>query len=271
MTVPLVRRLGEIGRVTIAARTEAMADIFRGLSEVAQVEVLGLRHGQAWQRHRRLVRELRPDLYVVPFPSNRWQYALLAATSCAGRVVMHDYPVGRLRALRFLPGLVRTMTLVAADRGLHDVVQNLRLLRGLGLDDAPHELPVFPLDESMREQVRGQLAPLHLSEELIVLQPGCGDTPVGRAKRWPAQKFSQLADALVERGRSVVIIEGPDERGVGRQIAAAARSRPPVIELSGPLARSAALLELAGLYVGNDSGLAHIAAAVGTPPVTIFA
>src|SRR5690606_5232877 len=106
MTVPLVQRLATLGRVTVAARTPPIADVFRGLGEEIDVEVLGTNPAAAWRQHRRLARSIRPEWFVVPFPSNRWQYALLAAASGARRVVMHDYPVGRLRALRFLPRLV---------------------------------------------------------------------------------------------------------------------------------------------------------------------
>lgn len=282
MAVPLVRRLGRLGQVTVAARTGAMADVFRGLPEVRAVEVLGAGPVEALRSHRRIVRRLRPDLYVVPFPSNRWQYALLATMSGARRVVMHDYPVGAVRALRFLPRRLRNATLIPAERGVHDVVQNLRLSEALGAGGGV-EPPFFPLDDSDRAQGQRLLGramsgglPRVTSDKtrgskLVLLQPGCGDTPVGRAKRWPAENFAQLADELVDRGHAVAVIEGPDERGLGRQVSSLVSSHPPVIELEGPLRYAAALFEMADLYVGNDSGLAHVSAAVGTPPVTLFA
>ena len=69
----------------------------------------------------------------------------------------------------------------------------------------------------------------------------------------------------------MVLLEGPDERGVADEILA---GRPPsgvaVFQLAGPLAEAAALLERAALYVGQDSGLAHLAAAVGRPAVALF-
>lgn len=294
MTVPLVRALGRIGQVTVAARTEAIADVFRGLDEIAAVVVLGAGYMDAWRRHRRLASELRPDLYVVPFPSNRWQYSLLAAASASRRVIMHDYPVGGVRALRFVPRLLKKVTFMPAERGIHDVVQNLRLLgalsrvsttRGLAgvAPDAVIQPPVMFINDDDRAAAHQQLERALASgnstqrtthngqRTFIALQPGCGDTPVGRAKRWPVENFAQLADALAERQREVIVIEGPDERGVGQQISALATSHPRVIELAGPLKHAAAILERAALYVGTDSGLAHVAAAVGTPPVTLFA
>ncbi len=270
MTVPLVRRLARLGRVTIAARTRPIADVFQDLPEPVDVEVLGAAPAGAWRMHRRLARSLRPDWYVVPFPSNRWQYGLLAATGGAPRLVMHDYPVGRLRALRFVPRLLRDLRLVPAQRGIHDVTQNLSLLAGLDADPGEPDPPIFPLGREQLDEA-ARLLSRRVEEGFIAIQPGCGNTPVGRAKRWPAARFAELADILAQRRRPVLVLEGPDERGVGHEVSRLARSHPPVLELGGPLSRSAGVLQQAALYVGNDSGLAHVAAAVGTPPVTLFA
>src|SRR5204862_7708779 len=68
-------------------------------------------------------------------------------------------------------------------------------------------------------------------------------------------------------GPRVVLVEGPDEAGVAKEILQNGR----IIRLTGPLGESAALLERAELYVGSDSGLAHLAAAVGTRAITLFA
>ncbi|HEY0009163.1 MAG TPA: hypothetical protein VGB55_10605, partial [Tepidisphaeraceae bacterium] len=76
----------------------------------------------------RQTRALKPEIYLVPFPSNRWQYNILAAASGAKRVVMHGYPIGRFSALGFLH-----RRRLPAERGLHDVKQNLRLLTALDL------------------------------------------------------------------------------------------------------------------------------------------
>lgn len=308
MAVPLVRELCRRGQLTIAARTHAIADVFSGLPALAGIEVLGSGYRGAWRRHRRIAGALRPELYVVPFPSNRWQYSLLAAASGAQRVVMHGYPVGGVRALQFLPAMRQNVTLVPAVRGIHDVVQNLRLLEAIdGAGSGEVEPPSMHVSDADRAAA-GQLLRKALKEPgphrpatepgpaatnnqsptpgigalsarrngqppfgFVALQPGCGDTTVGRAKRWPVEKFAQLADELAARGCEMVIIEGPDERGVGHQISRVCRTCPPVIELSGRLGVAAALLEAAALYVGTDSGLAHVAAAVGTAPVTLFA
>ena len=275
MAVPMVRQVkrgrGAPGdaRVTVLARTKAMAEVFRRLPEADEVLVTGAgakgnARGVAWTRHR------RPDVYLVPFPSNRWQYSLLAAASGAKRRLLHGYPVGHWRAMHFLPA-----TRVPARRGIHDVVQNLDLLRELGIEPRYDEAPTFTLNDEDRaradELLRG--AGLDPGDRPVVVHAGSARTVLAQAKRWPAANYARLITALDQRyAGGVVLVEGPDEAGVADEIRNAAGGTLPatVVRLGGPLGDAAALLERAALYVGSDSGLGHLAAAVGTTPVTIF-
>src|SRR5439155_18391030 len=71
----------------------------------------------------------------------------------------------------------------------------------------------------------------------------------------------------------IVLLEGPDEQGVAGQILGECSDGLGLdqLKLTGGLGDAAAVLARGALYVGSDSGLAHLAAAVGTPAVTIFA
>jgi ADP-heptose:LPS heptosyltransferase len=194
---------------------------------------------------------------------------MLALFSGAGRRVLHSYPVGYWRAMHFLPS-VR----VPAERGIHDVQQNLRLLSAIGIEPEAPEAPSFVLRDEDR-----QAAGRRLGEPIpapIIIHAGSAQTILARAKRWPVESYARLIEHLTtEFGDRVVLIEGPDEAGVAEEIRGAigptAAAHPAIVRLSGPLAEAAALLETAALYVGSDSGLAHLAAAVGTRAVTIFA
>jgi ADP-heptose:LPS heptosyltransferase len=270
LAVPLVRQLGrgvERCHITIIARTAAMAEVFRRLPEVREVrlmrpEALGMALGV------RLVP--RPDLCLIPFPSNRWQYYMLALASGARQRLLHSYPVGRLAALGCLPA-----TRLPAVRGLHDVVQNLFLLRPLGIEPNLDDAPNFPLLPAERQRVGELLAGAGLPADSrpIVIHAGSANTVLAAAKRWPPDRYAALIEALRRLfPEPVLILEGPDELGVAEAIGRfCGPNRPAVLPLRGPLAEAAAVLERAVLYVGTDSGLAHLAAAVGTPPVTLFA
>ena len=262
LTVPLLRQLktsGAAGRLTVLALGGAIADVCGRLPEVDEVikarSTKELRH----------VRKARADVVLLPFPANRWQYRLLASFSGAPKVVTHRYPTGQLAGLALLPKLAgKDVHTIDALPGRHDVLQNLDLVRAFGVTPEPAS-PVFPLGDSERETAGESL------RGSIVIQPGCGDTVVGRKKRPPIEFFAKLAEAIAAAGHWPVLIEGPDERGVGDDVAKAASGTIEVHPLLGSLGESAAALSTAACYVGVDSGLAHVSAAVGTPAVTLFA
>jgi heptosyltransferase-2 len=105
----------------------------------------------------------------------------------------------------------------------------------------------------------------------VVLAPGAA---YGGAKRWPARHYAALARELNRRsGHQIVLAGGPDDRTLGQQIVAMSGLGPPaLIVLCGETDLSTSLGIIAGCagFVGNDSGPAHIAAALGRPGVTLF-
>ena len=99
----------------------------------------------------------------------------------------------------------------------------------------------------------------------VALAPGA----VGPSKRWPSASYAALAGRLAAEGKVVWVIGGPGEHALAAEIVAAAPDR--VCDLTGPDLRNAILaLAAAQAAVSNDSGLLHVAAAIGTPAVGIF-
>ncbi len=101
----------------------------------------------------------------------------------------------------------------------------------------------------------------------VVIHPGSGGYSL--ARRWDAEKFAAVADRLHEEcGAQMVLVgsAGDDTNAVKTAI------KTPPIDLGGQtsLAQLAVVLRAADLFIGADSGVMHIAAAVGTPVVAIF-
>jgi heptosyltransferase-3 len=97
---------------------------------------------------------------------------------------------------------------------------------------------------------------------IACLGPGAG-TP---RRMWPASRFGELGRALRDRFDGVVVLGSPAEAGLCGEVAARAQG----VSFAGqPLPVTAALLANASLYVGNDSGLAHLAAAQGCTAVSV--
>jgi ADP-heptose:LPS heptosyltransferase len=104
------------------------------------------------------------------------------------------------------------------------------------------------------------------SAPFVVLHPG---TSVP-ARAWPAERFAETARLLAGAGLAVVVTGAPSERALTRYVAAVA---PEVVDLGGgtSLAELAAVLEAAATVVVGNTGPAHLAAAVRTPVVSLFA
>jgi len=100
---------------------------------------------------------------------------------------------------------------------------------------------------------------------VAALAPGA----VGPSKRWQAASYVEVARELGRDGMAVWVLGGPDERDLANQIVTEAGDH--VRDLTGPDLRNAILaLAAADLAISNDSGLLHIAAALGTPTIGIF-
>jgi heptosyltransferase II len=99
----------------------------------------------------------------------------------------------------------------------------------------------------------------------VALAPGA----VGPSKRWPAAYYADLARRLTAEGMRVWIVGGPTEKDLAGEIVSADPVN--VRDLTGRDLRNAILaLAAADVAVSNDSGLLHVAAALGTPSIGIF-
>jgi ADP-heptose:LPS heptosyltransferase len=101
---------------------------------------------------------------------------------------------------------------------------------------------------------------------LVMLHPGAG----GATKRWAVEAFAEVAERLVDSfGAEVVVHEGPADHDP--VAALRARLRVPALHLIDPsLEALAGAMHHAALWIGNDSGVSHLAAAVGTPTLALF-
>ena len=131
--------------------------------------------------------------------------------------------------------------------------------RDLGADPSP-----TPPDLVSTAQELAEARPWvdRLGPGFLALHPGSG----APAKNWPAERFAELAKWLAGE-RPWLLVEGPaDEEAAGPL-----RANPRAVTASGLPARVlGAILAQAGLYVGNDSGVTHLAAAFGAPTLALF-
>ena len=110
-----------------------------------------------------------------------------------------------------------------------------------------------------------QAASVH-AEGAVVMAP----SSVWATKRWPESRWSELVNALHDRGEHVLLLGGPSDEALLHSIAKGARKAPKVVAGQLNLLGSAALMSKAKVVVSNDSAPLHMAGAVGTPVVGVF-
>jgi heptosyltransferase-2 len=152
---------------------------------------------------------------------------------------------------------------------LHQVDYYLNLLFPMGIKrNATRGKLVPAADEKETAAKRLSAAGWSREQPLVALCPGAS---YGPAKRWPANRFSELTKLLIaDRGVTVVLLGGSEEQAFGREFPKEASGR--LVNLMGrtTLREAMALLAISDVAIANDSGLLHLAAAVGAPVIALF-
>jgi len=211
----------------------------------------------AFSEHRALAERLRAEHYgdalIMP---RTWKSAL---APCLAGIARRTGFVGEMRF-----GLINDLRF--GEKALPRMVDRCAALALPKRAAPPPQWPlpqlVVPRDVLPAWRQRIGLAPD--GRPAAVLAPGA----VGASKRWPATAYGELAGRLAAQGFAVWIVGGPDEKALAAEIGA---GRAHVHDLTGPDLRNAILaLAAAAVAVSNDSGLLHVAAAIGTPSIGIF-
>jgi ADP-heptose:LPS heptosyltransferase len=169
----------------------------------------------------------------------------------------------------------------------HRVLDELapRRLVAFGCPAAGHDGPDWTAEEhEVRRWCRLVESELHVRTDPANLQLGAPTTPPAvydavvihpgaayPSRRWPPERFTEVARWVSRRGHTVVVTGGPDEVEVAEEVCHAA-GLPPSAVLAGrtDLRELAALVAAARLVVCGDTGVAHLASAYSTASVVLF-
>lgn len=147
-----------------------------------------------------------------------------------------------------------------------EVLRNLGLARLVGcrwLDDTLE----FPVLEADRAEASALLRDSADDMPIIGIHAGAK----APSRRWPPERFAILADTLVERfGARIVLTGTAEDAPIALAVRSHMRHTPLDLAAKTSLGGLAAVIERMRLFIGNDSGPAHLAEAVGTPSLTLF-
>ena len=226
---------------------------------------------------------------VSPFDDPAWSALFtadppersgLAHETCAGASVVAWLGDSSGEARRNLLALGAASVAVAAGKpntsaGAHASLQLAGALAQIGyrapqsLAELSDSLPALCPSDACNAKAEGWLRARSMDTgAFVAVHPGAG----GATKRWPTASFAILLQRLVAGGYSPLLIEGPQDADVTRETLAACC----LPHTSIPVASGFSIEDLAALlarcvaFVGNDSGVAHLAGIVRCPTVAIF-
>ena len=269
----VLRRAFPRAHVTVLARPW-VADVFEANPDVDRLWVS--EENRSVRRFREIAARMRGEGFDlgIALPNSFGSALLLAAGGVRRRVGYSRDGRGWLLTDRVsvTPEILRA----------HQVEYYLNLLRGVCEVDGQARELVVPGAPDAAGRVREALADKGVAgvsaseggaagngaRPLVGLCPGA---TFGTAKRWLPERFAAVADYAADKYRAQVVIVGSGgEREVGEEVARHARTRVAVLSGLFPLRGVIALCSHLRLFVTNDSGLMHVAAARGVPIVAIF-
>lgn len=152
---------------------------------------------------------------------------------------------------------------------VHQVEYYLSILKAAGLK-AESRNPVLYLSKKDIGKAENLMQQQGISKNDFVLGISPGAI-FGNAKRWPFERFAKISDWASEKwGAKVIILGSRKEKDIGNKIAGIMRNKAADFCGTTSLGEAMGLIALCGFFVTNDSGLMHVAAALGIPTLAIF-
>ena len=262
MLLPSLKLLKEhlpCASITLVVRSRAAAGFLKGLCAADDIMACDYSVQDTLLSKLAFISKIRArrfDIAINTFPSARPDKALLCLLSGAGVKISNGYHA-------CLTGILLSFCdfRIPVDKGLHDIEQNIRLLSPLGIGTGGMDGLPIPQITAPGQNNSGKFT--------VGIHPGSSREFGMPLKRWPAEKFASLARRFVEDGRArVLVFIGPDDEDAVFE--AGEKYRDDIIFVRKPITEIPAEISNCGLFVGNDSALVHISAALGVPTIAIF-
>ena len=224
--------------------------------------VIALERGGLMARAR-VARELRSANYDVVYNLHGGTTAtfLTRATGAPHRVGFRTYQYAQLHNHQAPSPL-----LLWGQQKTHSVEQQLALLGWTGVPVTDRPRTELGVDPEAAEAINQRLGSVGLHDRKIALvHPAAAFA----TKQWATENFARVVEFLAERSFAPVALVAPHENEL--LVNLLAQTSVPILSFDDlTLPEVTALAARSQLFVGNDSGIAHIASAVGTPSVVVF-
>lgn len=248
----------------------AVAGINPDLDRVYYLDDRRIFHGRFWAKALEVIRvawKLRRERYDIGFNFHRdWRFTIiLFLAGCRRRIGFAHGPVsaGHGRTLRLLTDAVA----VAGIK--HHIFHYCDLLKVLDIICLDFKM-AFPLEDGAAEAAATKFLAADPGAYVVLAPGGAANVKEEmESRRWPGENFAALAGLLLGSGSRVVLVGSGSDAAIAARIKTA---QPAAVDLTDrtSLAEAAAVMKGARWVVCNDSGLMHLAAAVGGRVISLF-
>ncbi len=270
MQLPTIRELKKAHpawHITLAVAprgTRALAEAEPSIDEVIEIHTKA-----SLSTHAKQVLQLRKrhfDIGIVLSPGQLLKSAAYLRFAGIPMRIGNTYPLqNNQHSQLFLTDTVRE------DPNLHDIEQNIRLLEHLGIQPAPVPYYSLTIPEENKQEAEKITKSLPSGASYVGMHAGCA--PGFEWKRWPLERFAEVAKKLIEDHPDVriLVFGGKDEEKQNQDLVQMINTDSKIASIvSAPLLTTAAVMQTCRLFLSNDSGLMHIAAALNVPTIGLF-
>ncbi len=213
------------------------------------------------------LRKEKYDISINVYPMNRFEYNMVSLLAGAKMRLGHLYNHQNLKNLNFLH-----TKKIKEDDNLHNVVENIHLLKFLGIEteDIPGLSITVPEEVSRFAKEWLKDNSLKESDFIIGFHPGSSTLKNHINKRWLPEYFASLGNRLIDKyNPKILLLGGPEEEDLRNSINKLINNTGIVVKTD-ELLKTIAIMKYCKLFISNDTALMHIASALKLNIVSIY-
>ncbi|MFA6995149.1 MAG: glycosyltransferase family 9 protein [Patescibacteria group bacterium] len=262
--------------VDVACMFSGVEYVFNHNEKINKIYRLSLYSGNKWQGFKQLL-SLRKEKYnisILAFPCYRREYNFVHWLVGAKKRIAHKFNKGFYREFHFL-----NTDLVEVDESDHNVINNLNLLKPLGInwqdrfkkEDLHYVLKLNQKDIDFGKDYIKQLS--WENEKIIAIHPGSTNSPAALLRRWPIERYAAVAKFLIKDKKSrILIFAGSDEKELGQELNMLINDNIDCKLVTGTnFGQSLGILNYINLLICNENGFSHLAVALGKKTIMLEA
>lgn len=251
-------------RIDLLVGLKASEEIMKNCPYINNIFLIDKKIFRNFSKNIETIKKLKKEHYdisITTFPAAQPHYNILAKFIGAKKRITHDYK----------KNFINLQTDLVPINICHDVEQNLSLLKPLNVKFTKNNKLEIWLNKE-EEKFSTNFIRKYKKFEIIGIHPGSSVDRGMKEKRWNIKKFAELADKLTENKKRLhfFIFIGSEEKDL-EKIKDIVEDKSKISIIKGiEIRKVAAIINKCKLFISNDSGLMHIAAACNVPTLGIF-